>query len=106
MSKFCLFSLVGQWTKQNAKNGSGSNLGREALLAKVKEAGALQRTIGLGYEAGARPRTRRVLDKTKRVVGSMAKLEHVQNINIPLTSVQNMLSISSQRYGMNVTILV
>lgn len=63
-------------------------------------------TIGLGCKAGARPRTRRVLDKTKRVVGSMAKLEHVQNMNRPLTSVQNMFSICPKRYGMNVPILV
>ena len=27
-------------------------------------------------KAGARPRTRRVLDQTKRMVGSMAELEH------------------------------
>ena len=72
--------------------GSGSNLGR---VAKVKEAGAWQRTIGLGCKAGARPRTRGVLDKTKRAVGSMVKLEHVQKKNRPLTS----------RYGMNVPIL-
>ena len=76
------------------------------LESKLKEAGAWQRTIGLGCKAGARPRTRRVLDKTKRVVGSMAKLEHVQNMNRPLTSVQNMFSICPKRYGMNVPILV
>ncbi|MAQ23083.1 MAG: hypothetical protein CMK83_02580 [Pseudomonadales bacterium] len=65
-----------------------------------------QRTIGLSCKAGARPRTRRVLDKTKRVVGSMVKLEHVQNMNRPLTSVQNMFSICPKRYDMNVPILV
>ena len=65
-----------------------------------------QRTIGLSCKAGAGPRTRRVLDKTKRVVGSMVKLKHVQNMNRPLTSVQNMFSICPKRYGMNVPILV
>ena len=59
--------------------------GPKDLALKLKEAGAWQRTIGLGYKAGARPRTRRVLDKTKRAVGSMAKLEHVQNMNRPST---------------------
>ena len=67
---------------------------------------AWQRIIGLGCKAGARPRTRRVLDKKKRVAGSMAKLEHVQNMNRPLTNVQNMFSICPKGYGMNVPILV
>ena len=67
---------------------------------------AWQRTIALSCKAGARLRTRRVLDKTKRVVGSMVELEHVQNMNRPLTSVQNMFSIRPKRYGMNVQILV
>ena len=88
------------------KYGSGSNPGREALLGKVKEVGAWPRTIGLGCEMGARPRTWRVLDKTKWVVGSMAKLNHVQSMNRPLTSVQNMFPICPNRHGMNVLILV
>merc|ERR1712185_695255 len=49
---------------------------------------------------------RRVLDQTRRVVGSMVKLEHVQNMSRPLASVQNMFSICPKRYGMNVPILV
>ena len=35
------------------------------LLAKLKEAGAWQRTIGLGCKARARPRTRHVLEQDK-----------------------------------------
>ena len=85
--------------------GYGSNPGRGPWQSS-KEACAWQRTIGLGCKMGARTRTSRVLDKTKRVVGSILKLDHVQNMNRPLTIVQNMLSICPKRYGMNVPILV
>ena len=34
-----------------------------------------------------------MLDKTKWMVRSMVKLEHVQNMNRPLTGAQNMFSI-------------
>ena len=78
--------------------GYESNPGREVMQLGL---GAWQRIIGLSCKAGARPKTRRVLDKKKQVVGSMAKLAHVRNMNIPLTSVQNMFSICPKRYGMN-----
>ena len=59
---------------------------------------------GLSDKAVAWPMTRRVLDKTQWIAGSMAKLEHVQNMNW-LTGVKNIFSICPKRYG-NVPILV
>ena len=46
------------------------------------------------------------MTRTKRFDGSMAKYEHIQNMNRPLTSVQDMFSIYPKRYGMNVPIFM
>ena len=69
-------------------------MGLGQIRAKRLVQSSRRRVVGKGPlvqgKAGARPRTRRVLDRTQRLVGSMATVEHVQNMNRPLTSVQNM----------------
>ena len=105
MLNFVYFPWWDNWPSSPGLGYSGMSQIRAGRCDEL-QLGAWQRTIGLSCKAGARPRTRRVVGKTKRVVGSMVKLKHVQNMNRPLTSVQNMFSMYPKRYGTNVPILV